>query len=317
MKFIYLDTETGGLYPAVHALLSIGAVGPGGECFREFILAASQPGKQVHPEAAAVNGYTPERWKQAGARALEDVMPRFCDWLEGLRRHYGEVALVVHNAVQDHGFLGEAARVTECWLPDWVRFRCTMVLLANLMDRSLIPPGSTSLDRLAELSAGEPVMRPAIHDALEDAQLVRQGHRWLTELQEAWQVNADVESYEEKVRQLEARMLELKQENDRLRGDIGVMNGRLLERTETMLERQKELLDRARRAEARVKRLDGERMALDAGIDRPEGLNDADLAWHLKRRNGREPEAPVDLELEEARAQVLQFVRPEQEGGAA
>jgi len=287
MKFIDLDTETGGLYPAVHALLSIGAVGPGGECFRAFITAESQPGKQVHPEAARVNGYTLERWQAAGARAVQVVMPEFCNWLVALRRHYGEVALVAHNAAFDRGFLDEAARVTDCQLPERGRWRCTQVLMGDLMDRGLIAPGSASLDRLAELAAGEPVMRPAIHDALEDAQLVRQGHRWLTMLQEAWQVNTELVAYEEKVQQMESRLQLLKQENDHLRMDIGVMNGRLMERTSTMLERQKELLARARRAEALVKRLEGE---------------------HAE---------PGDLELEEAQAQVLQFVKPEEEGGAA
>lgn len=62
MHAIYADTETGGLFPSIHALLSIGAC-----CnwdapdFHAYITAESQPSKMVDPQAAEKNGYRRER----------------------------------------------------------------------------------------------------------------------------------------------------------------------------------------------------------------------------------------------------------------
>lgn len=61
MHFIAIDTETGGTRPGKHALLSIAAVASWSDAtFVRHITPESQPGKEVDPEAARINGYTPE-----------------------------------------------------------------------------------------------------------------------------------------------------------------------------------------------------------------------------------------------------------------
>ena len=46
------------------------------------------------------------------------------------------------------------------------------------------------------------------------------------------------------------RLFALEAENERLKLDVGILNGRLIERTEAMGGRQREYLDRARKAES-------------------------------------------------------------------
>lgn len=173
-RYIYLDTETGGLFPAVHALLSIGAVAPNGDSFHRFITVESQPGKSVDPEALKVNGYTPEEWARRGARPLAVVIEDLREWLAG----YPGLPIVAHNEGFDRGFLMEAERVTGVVMPHRDGWRCSQRLMLVLMDLGLVPEGSARLDRLAEL-AGVGTDRGAVHDALVDAMVTRAGHEWL------------------------------------------------------------------------------------------------------------------------------------------
>lgn len=173
-RYIYLDTETGGLFPAVHALLSIGAVAPNGDSFHRFITVESQPGKSVDPEAVKVNGYTPEEWARRGARPLAVVMEDLREWLAG----YPGLPIVAHNEGFDRGFLMEAERVTGVVMPHRDGWRCSQRLMLELMDLGLVPEGSARLDRLAQL-AGVGIDRGAVHDALVDAMVTRAGHEWL------------------------------------------------------------------------------------------------------------------------------------------
>lgn len=173
-RYIYLDTETGGLFPAVHALLSIGAVAPNGDSFHRFITVESQPGKSVDPEAVKVNGYTPEEWARRGARPLAVVIEDLREWLAG----YPGLPIVAHHEGFDRGFLMEAERVTGVVMPHRDGWRCSQRLMLELMDLGLVPEGSARLDRLAEL-AGVGIDRGAVHDALVDAMVTRAGHEWL------------------------------------------------------------------------------------------------------------------------------------------
>lgn len=226
-RYIYLDTETGGLFPAVHALLSIGAVAPNGDSFHRFITVESQPGKSVDPEAVKVNGYTPEEWARRGALPLAVVIEDLREWLAG----YPGLPIVAHHEGFDRGFLMEAERVTGVVMPHRDGWRCSQRLMLELMDLGLVPEGSARLDRLAEL-AGVGIDRGAKHDALVDAMVTRAGHEWL-----------------------QRKLMAALSEADKLKDDVAMMNGRLQERTETMLERQKVWADRARKAEAMLRRV--------------------------------------------------------------
>ncbi len=182
MDAVYKDTETGGLFPSIHALLSIGACCSwGGVPFHAYILPESQKGKTVEPEAAAKNGYTPERWRSLGARFLADVMPEYMAWVEARKKERPDAVFVCHHLAFDKPFLAEAAR--SCGLGDLPHrndWRCSQVLFGELMDRGLIERGSSSLNRLKELSEWKGD-RPDEHNAMIDAMITRHGHQWLLE----------------------------------------------------------------------------------------------------------------------------------------
>jgi DNA polymerase III epsilon subunit-like protein len=182
MNAIYKDTETGGLYPSIHALLSIGAC-----CnwdavpFHVYVTAESQPGKCVDPEAAKKNGYSPERWAECGAVDLATAMEKLMAWVTARKEERPDAVFVCHHLAFDKPFLAEAAR--SCGLGDLPHrndWRCSQVLFGELMDRGLIERGSSSLNRLAELSCWSGI-RNVEHNALVDAEITRHGHQWLIE----------------------------------------------------------------------------------------------------------------------------------------
>jgi DNA polymerase III epsilon subunit-like protein len=78
---IAIDTETGGTNPSKSALLSISAchLADRSKNFTVFIQPAE--GLEIDAEAAAVNGYSPELWKERGAVPLLDALRRFKAWL--------------------------------------------------------------------------------------------------------------------------------------------------------------------------------------------------------------------------------------------
>ena len=203
MHHIVADTETGGLYPASHALLSIGAVSSwGGEAFLIYITPESQPGKTVEPEAAAKNGYSAEKWEALGAVPLEEGFGRFLGWLEARRAERENAGLWCHNLAFDRGFLGEAERLIGLRIPHRHDWRCSQSKFGELMDKGLLPRGSSGLDRLIELS-GYGAPRGEVHDSLEDCHATLHGLRWLLQ-QERLEVDTlralYAESLKERVR---------------------------------------------------------------------------------------------------------------------
>lgn len=178
---IALDTETGGLCPSVHALLSIGAA-----CSwsNETFLVYLQParGRLVEPAAAAVNGYAEGLWEERGAVDLETGWGRWLQWLgQRLEERPGAVVLA-HNAAFDRGFLEEAGRLSGMGM-GWHRhsWRCSQMLLATLIDAGVIERGSAGLERLGKLCGFWSKDRPPVHAAREDAQAALAGWRWLME----------------------------------------------------------------------------------------------------------------------------------------
>ena len=179
MDTITSDTETGGLYPSVNALLSIGACCSWSEArFLAYITVESQPGKTIEAEAARVNGYTPERWKERGAVNLAAAFDGFSMWLEARKKERPGAVIVCHHLAFDKSFLHEAGRITGHDLQHRNDWRCSQVEFGRLMDVGLIARGSSALNRLRELS-GWNGGREAEHDALEDARITLHGWQWL------------------------------------------------------------------------------------------------------------------------------------------
>lgn len=180
---IALDTETGGTLPSRHALLSIAAVlfTPVNQApphpfttFTRYIL--PELGKTIDAEAAAINGYTPEKWASLGAISLSDAMFDFEDWLRAVLEEFPTARLLAHNAGFDKAFLEESAAITAAKLPTRHAWRCSMQLFGHLMDKGILPEGTLKLQRLASLANRQ---QPAIHTALEDAYLCYHGYLWL------------------------------------------------------------------------------------------------------------------------------------------
>lgn len=179
LELIGLDTETGGIYPAINPLLSIALI-PSWEAPETTIYVLPEPGKVIDAEAAAINGYTAELWAERGAVPLHRALLMFGLSLQHLLAEKKEARLVAHNAGFDRSFLEEATRNYQVELPGRYQWECSMMEMGSLINDGVIPPGGRSLARLGELAGLWPVGdRPATHDVTEDARAALQGYRWL------------------------------------------------------------------------------------------------------------------------------------------
>lgn len=171
-SLLAIDTETGGLDPQRHALLSIAAHHPQHGEFSAFIRPA--PCKLIDPEAARVNGYTPELWEKKGAVELWDAIISFQCWLNALPLRITPLA---HHAGFDRSFLSQACQETATLMPQLnCRWECSQAATAFMMRAGMIDAENASLDSLCAW-AGIP--RPAVHDALADARACHLGYTML------------------------------------------------------------------------------------------------------------------------------------------
>jgi DNA polymerase III epsilon subunit-like protein len=178
LELIGLDTETGGIYPAINPLLSIALI-PSWNAPETTIYVLPEPGKIIDAEAGAINGYTPELWAERGAVPLHRALLMLGLSLQALLAEKKEARLVAHNAGFDRSFLEEATRNYQ-ELPGRYQWECSMMEMGSLINDGVIPPGPRSLARLGELAGLWPVgNRPAVHDVTEDARATLAGYRWL------------------------------------------------------------------------------------------------------------------------------------------
>ena len=94
-KYVAVDVETGGLSVLDHDIVSIAMVWEGGSMY-----SLVKPLLPVDPEAASINGYDKEKWKNAAT--LADLAPVIAAILKGR-------TIVAHNATFDCKFLSETA----------------------------------------------------------------------------------------------------------------------------------------------------------------------------------------------------------------
>jgi DNA polymerase III epsilon subunit-like protein len=176
---VSLDTETGGLDPAVAPLLSVSLV----ELTASLdvgriatIYMNPLPGQTVHPKAAEVNGYTPQKWAERGAVSLREGMDRMLEWVVP-----GSKA-IAHNASFDKRFI--LAALAACkyespFLPEW---SCTMEAMKLISRRNNIRFPNWKLDSLVQATGLYKVGHVReIHEAEEDAIMCAQGYKWLTQ----------------------------------------------------------------------------------------------------------------------------------------
>jgi DNA polymerase III epsilon subunit-like protein len=169
-RLIVLDTETGGLDPERHALLSLAAVdSSSGEAFVAIIRPA--PEWLIEPEALAKNGFTHEFLEKNG-RPERDVMEDLALWLAA--RRYSLLAGC--NVAFDRDFLRAAfARHNIAWpLQHRTVDLQAAAWLAYEAGHLDLPQGKDGLPRLSldHIAATLGHSRSkATHDALEDALL--------------------------------------------------------------------------------------------------------------------------------------------------
>ncbi|ADV65707.1 3'-5' exonuclease [Deinococcus maricopensis] len=157
---IFLDTETGGMDPAVHPLLTVGLVTlQDGEITRPLHLRVRHDTYTVDPEAMRVNGID--------LLTHHDEAHPPAEVAAAIRAYAAEVGRVMlggHNFAFDLGFL-------RTLLPDRSRvFRCghvdTKTTAQFLIHAGILPKKvGTALDQLAKHFGIE----YQAHDALEDA----------------------------------------------------------------------------------------------------------------------------------------------------
>lgn len=168
-KLIVVDTETAGLDPCKHSILTFGAcVYHDGAVVSTFLGKVCEPVLSVDHDALAVNGIKVEdvaKWDTP-----LQVVQKFKNWL--LQNElYGKQTLVAHGVQFDAPFLRRLWEQAGVKFEDTFSHRmvCTqsvanLLVLAGRLD---LPGNSTSLDNVAQAFGYK--REHQFHDALEDA----------------------------------------------------------------------------------------------------------------------------------------------------
>ena len=172
---VAIDTETGGTNPATDALLSISAClfDTPHNTFTVFI--DPEPGLNIEPEAAAVNGYTPELWKQRGAVPLATALRIFKNWLPAR----GNTPLA-HNATFDRQFIEAAERRANFKLYLQYRWHCSMSSFMFANQVFDLQAENFKLETLARMCGHwkQDFVRGQ-HQSADDVVACAVGYRWL------------------------------------------------------------------------------------------------------------------------------------------
>jgi len=172
-RILFVDTETGGLDPAQHSILSLGAVVyQDGEVLDRFYSVVNEGiNLSVTPGALKVNGFTVDSIERDGllpTEVLYDLGTFMKRW--GLTK---DVTLAGHNVNFDIGFIkrlfdkgGWGAKYTDVFS---YRSIDTMAIAGFLSYAKLIKTSRVSLDNL--LTEFHLKREEKDHNALEDAEL--------------------------------------------------------------------------------------------------------------------------------------------------
>jgi len=169
-KIVVLDTETGGLDPNTHSILSLGAVvWHDGGIDDTFYTLIAEPEIHADPAALKVNGLNLDTVRSEGADPLSAVLALNNFLLKNDLR--GLVTVGGHNVSFDVGFVRRLFNLAGRKYPFSHRSLCTQTAALLLEQAGRIDPPGTSLDVLCKLfgiqvRAGGELGK---HNALEDA----------------------------------------------------------------------------------------------------------------------------------------------------
>ncbi len=162
LNLFFFDCETGGLRPSLSDMVEVACVLT--DCTGETVLdeycAKVFPVKEVHPKAAAVNGYTQEKW---AAEAI-DLDAAMVPLLKMARNSL----FAAHNAAFDWGFFEFAmAKRAMRWPGDY--HRIDTVALAH----PLLVARKVHNVKLGTLTKYFDILHEGAHSALADAHACR------------------------------------------------------------------------------------------------------------------------------------------------
>lgn len=170
-KLIVVDTETGGLDPTRHSIVSFGAViYQDGSISGEFYTLVAEHPFICTDEARKIHGITP--LGLADAPTPWAAVQKFKQWL--LKNEmYGQQTLVGHKAEFDAAFLRRLWTLAGEDFEEQFghRYLCTQsaALLLDTAGRINLPGGNASLDSLCKMfNVG---VQGDVHNALTDAKL--------------------------------------------------------------------------------------------------------------------------------------------------
>ncbi len=156
-NLLFLDTETGGLDPRDHDLVSVACIltDPTGRTVLEEWDTKVYPTKPVHPKAAAVNGYTKEAWENQAVH-VGPAMVKVLQMLNG-------AMMVCHNTPFDKAFIESALWVNRQKWTGRYHTMDTMVMAMPLLRAGLIE--NIKLETLTAYFGIEHVKHRALGDA--------------------------------------------------------------------------------------------------------------------------------------------------------
>lgn len=155
----FVDLETSGLKPWENEIVEIAAVRVDGKTLeiKSEMSVKVKPSKPVSADAARINGYTPEKWKDA--ISIEHGLQLLFPMIEGAR-------WAGSNPSFDRQFVNHAAKKANLELPRLSTFRMidTNAMIEPWIFHGIIP--NAGLDELIKLFGLPP---RGEHSALEDA----------------------------------------------------------------------------------------------------------------------------------------------------
>lgn len=168
----FVDLETSGLRAWEHEIIEIAVVRCDGKTLeiKQQMAFKTKPTKPVTPEAAKINGYTPEKWKDA--IAIEHGLKLAFPLIE-MSRWAGS------NPYFDRQFIGHAAKSARLDVPRLSTFRMidTNAMVEPWIFHGIIP--HAGLDELIKFFDLPP--REAEHSALQDALMAREIYKKIVE----------------------------------------------------------------------------------------------------------------------------------------
>lgn len=156
-NLLFLDTETGGLNPRDHDLVSVACIltDPSGQTVLEEWDTKVYPMKPVDPEAARINGYTKEAWANDAVHA-GPAMVKVLQMARG-------AMMVCHNVPFDKSFIEAAMSINRQRWTGRYHTVDTVALAMPLLRAGLIE--NVKLETLTAYFGVEHVKHRALGDA--------------------------------------------------------------------------------------------------------------------------------------------------------